>query len=119
MGTYFHIMIKKLGEKYTAELSGAASGGEIISSGLLVGHKGEPIIPAKIAQSSILIDKLTKLSEFKGSESKGSSASSTQIYNTFNFHSHGSAGFDAKTKSELTTFIDNYMARALRHRQAH
>ena len=95
----------------------AASGAGILESGPLFGHANESIVPAKLATSSTLIDTLTKIADSKRSGSV--SGDSVNIYNTFNFHSHGSAGFDAKTRSELTTFIDNYMARALRHRQAH
>ena len=95
----------------------AASGAGILESGPLFGHANESIVPAKLATSSTLIDTLTKIADSKKSGSV--SGDSVTIHNTFNFHSHGSAGFDAKTRSELTTFIDNYMARALRHRQAH
>lgn len=98
-------------------IPGAYLGGFITGAGLLYGHKGEPIIPAKIASSSVLIDKLSALS--KGTRSSTSTTDSSNHYYTINFNHYGSGEIDLKTKKEFIKLIDSYMAKNIRHRQGH
>ncbi|MFA5452388.1 MAG: hypothetical protein WC248_02290, partial [Candidatus Methanomethylophilaceae archaeon] len=100
------------------ELPSAGVGGLIRRSGIAYVHSGEPIVPADIASSSLLLDRLNVLAT---STSPGSSSTdqSVNYQNTFHMHFHGNVSLDQKTKTELTRFIDDYMSKAIRHRQAH
>lgn len=95
----------------------AGIGGLIKKSGIAYVHSGEPIVPADIASSSLLIDRLGALASNTGTTSTDQSVN---YQNTFHFHLHGNGVvFDQRTKTELTRFMDDYMSKSIRHRQAH
>jgi hypothetical protein len=110
-------------DMYNMFIPQAQKGGEITKSGMLIGHENEPIIPAKIARSSNLIDALSRIASTPSSMQSDQSSSITN-HITVNFPGAilspvSPSGFSRDTEYRLKKFIDDYICNNSRHRQAH
>ena len=98
---YGYSALKGIYDEVTGQgIEEAAIGGEVTKDGLLYVHEDEPVVPAEISRSSVLIDRLSQIASGGGSQSTPSGGGTTIQVNLGGITVQAAAGSDGRSLAQ-------------------